>query len=184
MRFNLSFLTLAFLSLFTTVSYGFVGPSCLKIRDAIGNKPDQVLEKFGAQVCKKGCKPIIANWDKWARKNVFLPLIDQVAKDMHIPQHKKLLVELGDEVVKVVKKECVPKLGKHHLCEDPETFSEFGTCLKASLLPVVLSKVDKIMPLVAEPMCKKELAYLKKPDLWEKTIPEYLEKYSNVCSRL
>ena len=103
---------------------------------------------------------------------------------MGMPQHTKIVQNLAEDVFKVVKGECAKNLGKGHLCQDPETLTKFGNCLKGNLMPTVMGKVGELMPLVAEPMCAKELAYFEKGDLWEKVIPSYIDKYAAVCQKL
>ncbi|GMF66782.1 unnamed protein product [Aspergillus oryzae] len=103
---------------------------------------------------------------------------------MGMPQHTKIVQNLAEDVFKVVKGECAKNLGKGHLCQDPETLTKFGNCLKGNLMPTVMGKVGDLMPLVEEPMCAKELAYFEKGDLWEKVIPSYIDKYAAVCQKL
>lgn len=139
---------------------------------------------FKAQICDRGCKPIIAHYDKWARKNVVIPVINVVMKKMGATEHTKAIVDLADDVVKAIKEKCAPTLGKKHFCQDPATLQTFGGCLKENLMPVVMKKVGEFLPLVAEPMCIKEMKYLKSPDLWEKIIPNYMNKYAKACKSL
>ncbi|KAF7907365.1 uncharacterized protein EAF01_004952 [Botrytis porri] len=103
---------------------------------------------------------------------------------MGIPQHALTIKRLANAVAKSVKKECAQALGKKHLCEDPKTLNNFGQCLKAQLLPVVMSYIGELMPLVTEPMCKKEFSYLQKSTLWEQLIPSYFDAYAKVCTKL
>ncbi|KAE8333718.1 hypothetical protein BDV39DRAFT_165136 [Aspergillus sergii] len=184
MRLQLSFLSLLWLFLFAGFSHAFVGPSCMKMKDALEHKPDIIFKKFNTEICKKGCKPVVAHYEKFARKNVIQPLITKVMKDMGMPQQTKIVLNLADDVFKVVKKECAKNLGKGHLCQDPETLTKFSNCLKGNLMPVVMGRVTELAPLVTEPMCAKELAYLEKGDLWEKVIPSYIDKYAAVCQKL
>jgi hypothetical protein len=183
MRFSIPLVVLSSF-LFAGLSQAFVGPSCMKMKDSLGNKPDGIFKKFDSQVCKKGCKPVIAHWDKWAKKNVAIPAINMVMKKMGVPQHTKAVIDLAHHVMETVKKECVPRLKGKHLCQDPETLTAFGNCLKGNLMPVIMGHVGELMPLVAEPMCVKEKAYLESPDLWEKIIPKYLDAYAKVCKKL
>ncbi|KAB8226039.1 hypothetical protein BDV33DRAFT_197860 [Aspergillus novoparasiticus] len=176
MRIQIPFLSFLSLLLFASFSHAFVGPSCMKIKDTLEHKPDIIFEKFNTEICKKGCKPVVAHYERFARKNVINPLITRVMKDMGMPQHTKIVLKLADDVFKVVKGECAKSLGKGHLCQDPETLRKFGNCLKGNLMPVVMGKIGDLMPLVAEPMCAKELAYFEKGDLWEKVIPSYIDK--------
>ncbi|KAB8275613.1 hypothetical protein BDV30DRAFT_207701 [Aspergillus minisclerotigenes] len=184
MRLQLSFLSLLWLFLFVGFSHAFVGPSCTKMRDTLEHKPDIIFKKFNTEICKKGCKPVIAHYERFARKNVIQPLITKVMKDMGVPQYTKIVLNLADDVFKVAKKECAKNLGKGHLCQDPETLIKFGNCLKGNLMPAVMNRFTELAPLVAEPMCAKELAYFEKGDLWEKVIPSYIDKYAAVCQKL
>ncbi|KAE8419730.1 hypothetical protein BDV36DRAFT_293847 [Aspergillus pseudocaelatus] len=178
MRLQFSFLSLLWLFLLVGFGHAFVGPSCTKMKDALGNKPDIIFKEFKTEVCDKGCKPVIAHYDKWAKQKAIEPLIEQVMKDIGIPQHAKIIKTLARDVAKVVKKDCGKLLGKGHLCQDPETLTKFGNCLKSNLMPTVMGQVGNLMPLLTEPMCAKGLAYLEKGDLWEKVIPKYLDMYS------
>lgn len=165
-------------------AFVFVGPSCLAIKDSLVDRPEGILEKFTHQACRKGCKPVIAHYDKWARGNAGTPAIDFVMKKMGVPQHAKAIPGTAEDVVKVVKGQCARKLGKKHLCQDPETLKTFADCLEGIPMPVLMGKIGELMPLVSEPMCKKEKAYLESPDLWEEVIPIYLNKYAAVCNKL
>ncbi|KAE8362272.1 hypothetical protein BDV27DRAFT_159938 [Aspergillus caelatus] len=184
MRLQISFLSLLWLFLLVDFGHAFVGPSCTKMKEALGNKPDIIFKEFKTEVCDKGCKPVIAHYDKWAKTKAIHPLIEKVMKDMGIPQHAKVIKGLAADVAKVIKQDCGKILGKGHLCQNPETLARFGNCLKGNLMPVVMGKIGSLMPLVTEPMCAKELAYLEKDDLWEKVIPKYLNMYSKVCKKL
>src|SRR3954471_12225755 len=117
MRFSIPLVVLSSF-LFAGLSQAFVGPTCMKMKESLGNKPDIIFQKFESQVCAKGCKPVIAHWDKWAKKNVAIPAITMMMKDMGAPQHTKVMINLADHVMKTVKKECVPKLKGKHLCQD------------------------------------------------------------------
>ncbi|KAE8341403.1 hypothetical protein BDV24DRAFT_174795 [Aspergillus arachidicola] len=184
MRFQcLIFATLSLFLLFGS-SHAFVGPSCMAMKDSLGNKPDGILKKFEAEVCKAGCKPRIADYDKWAKKNVVYPVIELAMKKMGAESHTGTIKKLAADVVTVIKGRCAKDIGKGHLCQDPDTLSKFGNCLKSNLMPIVMGKIGDLMPLVTEPMCKKEKAYLESPDLWEKIIPGYLKKYASTCSKI
>jgi hypothetical protein len=178
--------TLAILSfsLLVGFSQAFVGPTCTKMHDNLGDKPDTIFKQFSSIICNKGCKPIIAHYDRWAKKNVVMPMIKYAMKKMGLPQHERTIHKLADHVVATVKAKCKPQLGKQHLCEDPETLENFGRCLKAQLMPVVMENIGGLMPLVAEPICKKEFSYLQKDDLWERVIPGFFHKYAGVCTQL
>ncbi|PIG85467.1 hypothetical protein AARAC_007097 [Aspergillus arachidicola] len=184
MRLQLSFLSLLWLFLFASFSHAFVGPSCMKMKDTLGHKSDIIFEKFNTEICKKGCKPVVAHYEKFARKNVIQPLIRKVMKDMGMEQHTQIVLKVANDVFRVAKEKCAKNLGKGHLCQDPETLTKFGNCLKSNIMPVVMGHVGELMPLVAEPMCAKQLAYLEKGDLWEKVIPSYFDKYAAVCQKL
>lgn len=48
-----------------------------------------------ANICPPtGCKPVIAHYEKWAKKNCVLPAIDMVMKDMGMPQHAKVQMHI------------------------------------------------------------------------------------------
>lgn len=183
MRFNLSFLILPFISFFVTCSCAFVGPTCMKIKDSLADKPDIIFKEFYNEICKKGCQPTIQDFDKFAKHDLFEPIIKIVTKDMGITQHQHSLLALANDLVNVVKKDCAQHLKGKHLCQDPATLDNFGKCLKGNLMPVVMSKVGQLMPLVAEPLCQKEYAYLQSDKLWEGTIPRYIKKYARTCKK-
>ena len=184
MRLQIPFLSFLWLFLLVGFSHAFVGPTCVKMKDALLDKTDNIFDKFVTEVCSKNCRPVIAHYDKWAKTNAITPVIDQVMKDMGVPQHAKVIHGLATDVATVVKKECAKYLGKSHLCEEPDTFKKFGGCLKSNLLPVVMGRVGQLMPLLTEPMCVKESKYLQSDDLWQKVIPKYIMKYSKVCRTL
>ncbi|KAF7133939.1 hypothetical protein CNMCM5793_005465 [Aspergillus hiratsukae] len=178
MRFQISLLTLLYVILFASLSHAFIGPTCMKIPDALGDKPDKIYKQFYTQICEKGCKPNLSHFNKWARKHVVQPVIAQTMKEVGLPRHTQRLVDLADEVGRVTKQECVKELGGSHLCQDPTKFEAFGACLKGNLLPVLLTKAPEFMDLLAEPACQRISDYLAKPDLWEKVIPKYIANYS------
>lgn len=50
-------------------------------------------------------------------------------------------------------------------------------------MPVAMRKIGQLMPLLTEPLFKKEFDYLKKNELWESTIPRYMKKYARTCKK-
>lgn len=183
MRFNLPFLILSFLSFFATFSYAFVGPTCMKIKDDIGDRPDKIFRQFNKQICKKGCQPTIEDIDKFAKHRLYEPFVKKVAKDIGVTQHQGALLALANDALDIVKEKCAAGLGKKNLCQDPATLTDFGTCLRGNLMPALMNNIGQLMPLVAEPLCKKEYDYLMKDELWEGTIPRYLKKYARTCKK-
>ncbi|KAJ5103075.1 hypothetical protein N7532_003604 [Penicillium argentinense] len=170
--------------IFVTLSHAFVDPTCTKMKDALKENPDKIFHHFQELVCDKGkYKPKVSNYEKWADKNAVQPMIKKVMKDMGLPDKESILQKLAKQVVKVVKTKC-KKYVTVNLCQDPETLEGFGACLKDNLLPVVMENIGGLMPLVSEPMCKKEFAYLQKDELWDKVIPSYMFKYAAVCKKL
>ena len=178
------FLVVLFLFLQTFHVECFVGPTCSKMKEVAGPLGEKVHKMYVERVCNKGCKPVIAHYDKWARKNAVIPAIELVMKKMGVPQHAKSILGLAEDVVKAIKQSCSKQLGNSHFCQDPQTLKAFGECLKSNLMPVVMSKVGELMPLVAEPMCVKEKKYLEGPDLPENVIPNYMDKYAQACNGL
>lgn len=181
MRFSLVAIALAVLP----GALGFVGPTCLKLKDSLGNKPDQVLEQFNKQVCAKGCKPVIADYDRYVRKNLLLPAINEISNNLNLPRSDtNKLIKLADQTATVVKQKCAPSLGKTHLCADSGALTKFGKCLKDNLLPVVMSNIGDVLPLLSEPNCQKFYQLLQGPLVFEKIIPTDLVRYSKVCKAL
>jgi hypothetical protein len=78
---------------------------------------------------------------------------------MGAAQHTQLMIDLADDLIRTAKKKCVPILRGKPLCQEG-ALATFGNCLKLNLMPVVMSNLSQLMPLVAEPMCVKEKAYL------------------------
>lgn len=186
MRVQISFLAII-LALFATISHAFVGPTCMKIKDELGNRPDRSLGKFKELVCDKGCKPTFKHFDRWGQKNALEPFIKKVAKDMGMPDEEKKFNSLAKKLVATVKADCIktiPKGPAGHFCQAPDNFKQFASCLKGTLVPAVMAHIDDLMPLVSEPNCKKEFAYLMKDDLWDRLIPSYMVEYANVCKKL
>jgi hypothetical protein len=186
MRVQISYLAII-LAIFATISHAFVGPTCMKIKDELGNRPDRSLGKFKELVCDKGCKPEFKHFTAWGRNNALQPIIKRVTKDMGIPDKEKMFNDLASKLFQIIKKDCVksiPKGPAGNFCQDPDTFPKFATCLKGALLPAVMSHIGELMPLVSEPNCKKEFAYLMKDDLWDSLIPSYMAKYAEVCKKL
>jgi hypothetical protein len=184
MRFQISLFTLIYVVLFASFSHALVGPTCMKIPDALGEKPDKIYKLFYKEICEKGCTPDITHFDKWARRHVLRPLVTQTMKKLGVPQYTKTVENLVQAAAKTSKENCAKELDNSHLCENPKKFEAFGQCLKGSLLPVVMSRVGELGPLLAEPVCQKAYDYLQKPDLWEKVIPRYIALYSKVCDKL
>lgn len=99
---------------------------------------------------------------------------------METLEHTGTIVNLAGDIFKVIKKECVRSLGKGNICQNPETLTKFGNCLKGNLMPVLMGRVGELAPLVTEPMCQKEYKYVDSPSLWEIDIPKYLNMYASV----
>lgn len=177
------FLTILFAFLLAGTSHGFVGPSCLKIRDTLGDRPDGIYEQFQKEVCEKGCKPQINHYDKWAERHAVKPAVRSAMLKMGMPTYVRVVDKLADEVVKVIKEKCARNV-KGHLCQDPSTLRGFGDCLKGNLMPVVMGRITDLLPLVTEANCVKESKYLDQSELWETEIPYYFKQYARVCNKL
>ena len=184
MRFQCLLLATLSFYLLAGFSHAFVGPTCMKMKDALGHRPKGISENFEKIVCGKGCKPVISHYDKWVKDKAIHPAIEEVMKEMGSEDKSGIIKKLAVDVFRVIKKECAKDIGKGHLCQDSGTLTKFGNCFKANLMPVFMSKVDKLMPLVTEDMCKKEYDYLKQPKLWKKVIPKYMDAYAKVCKKL
>lgn len=172
---------LAVLSLFLLVGFcqASVGPTCTEMKEDLSDKPDIVLKKFETHVCEKGCK-FTAHGGAF-RKKVMHPAISQALKEMGMSSHESAALHVADDVAKRVRKECLAKKGD--ICQDHETFAEFGKCAKANVWPVVDGKLSELMPLVSEPSCKKEKRYLEKPHLYEEVLPRWLDRYAATCKK-
>ncbi|EAW16633.1 uncharacterized protein NFIA_059880 [Aspergillus fischeri NRRL 181] len=180
MRFQISLLTLIYVALFGSLSHAFIGPTCMKISDALGDRPAEVYKLFYKEVCQEGCQPDITHIDRWARQNVIKPLVAETTKKLGVPQQRKTIENLVQAVVQATKQDCVKKLGSSHLCQSPEKLEAFGQCLKGSLTTVLMSRVGELGPLLTEPMCQKAYDYLRKHDLWVEVIPRYFKKYAKL----
>jgi hypothetical protein len=155
------------------------------LKDELGSKPDRIFTKFQKQICDKGCNPTIAHYDKWAKKNAVIPIIGKVMKEFGVVPPQKQTIDLAEEVAQTIKKKCASRLGGGgNLCEEPIVFSEFGNYIESNVMPAVMNYIGELMPFVAEPMCQKEKAYLEKPDLSEKVIASYLDKYARIGQKL
>lgn len=183
MRLHGFLLTILFTFLLAGTSHGFVGPSCLKIRDTLGDRPDGIYEKFQKEVCEKGCKPQINHYDKWAERHAVKPAVRSTMLKMGMPTYVRVVDKLANEVVKVIKEKCARNI-KGHLCQDPSTLRGFGDCLKGNLMPVVMGRITDLLPLVTEANCLKESKYLDQSELWETEIPYYFKQYARVCNKL
>jgi hypothetical protein len=125
---------------------------------------DVLLQDFQSEVCAKGCKPFIGHWDRWARDNVVVPAVTEIMNKMRAAQYIQLMIDLADDLVRTAKKRYVPILRGKYLCQE-DALATFGDCLKLNLMLVVMSNLSQLMPLVAEPTCVKEKAYLDNSEL-------------------
>lgn len=127
------------------------------------------------------------SYDKWAKKNVFYPIIQHVMKELGAEKDTKTtkaIQGIVDDAFKEIKQQCGKKLGKHHLCEGGLELQGFLQCVKHKFIASMGKNSGEPLLPVDEPLCQKAMAYFEGPDFWEKVIPKYMKKYAKVCRKL
>ncbi|GLA76935.1 hypothetical protein AtubIFM55763_008813 [Aspergillus tubingensis] len=176
--------TILFLLLHPLLTTAKFSPLCIRVLTTLTGRPNDIFTKFQREVCDKGCQPTVPHWDLWTRNNTFLPAVRSLMEHVDNPRQEEAMVRLGDDVADVIKRQCGPLLQGRDICSDDETLAAFGTCFKKGFVRAALSNLPTLLPLAREEVCREQLEWLKKDELWEVIIPGKMREYAGVCRGL
>ncbi|KAL2831092.1 hypothetical protein BDW59DRAFT_140375 [Aspergillus cavernicola] len=177
----IAILSLVLLLPFTSAKFS---PTCIKVVTALASRPNDLFDKFQREICDQGCQPTVPHWDLWTRNNTFLPALRSVMQQLNSPKQEQAMLKLGDDVADIIKQRCGPKLQGRDICADAEILAAFGNCFKKNFVRAALANLPTLLPMASEPVCRKQLEYLKSDELWEEIIPNNMREYAKVCKQL
>ncbi|KAL3475071.1 hypothetical protein BJX99DRAFT_230508 [Aspergillus californicus] len=177
-------LILALISLLLPITTAKFSPICIQVVTALASRPNELFEKFQREICDRGCQPTVPHWDLWTRNNTFVPAVRSVMQQMNAPKQEEAMLKLGDDAADIIKRRCGPKLEGRDICADSEILAAFGNCFKKNFVKAALTNLPTLLPMASEPVCRKQLQYLKSDELWEETIPNNMREYAKVCKQL
>ncbi|KAL5049979.1 hypothetical protein BDW71DRAFT_140397 [Aspergillus fruticulosus] len=166
---------------FTTAIFS---PTCIRVVTALAARPNDLFNKFQREICDQGCQPTVPHWDLWTRNNTFVPAVRSLMQILNAPKQEEAMLKLGDDAADIIKRQCGPKLQGRDICADPNTLTAFGNCFKTKFLKAAIANLPTLLPMVSEPVCRKQLEYLESDELWEEIIPNNMREYAKVCKQL
>ncbi|KAL4970145.1 uncharacterized protein BDV14DRAFT_164446 [Aspergillus stella-maris] len=175
---------LPLLLLFLPFTAAKFSPVCIKVVTALAARPNDLFNKFQREICDRGCQPTVPHWDLWTRNNTFLPAVRSVMQTLNAPKSEEAMIKLGDDAAHIIKQQCGPKLEGRDICSDSHILAAFGHCFKKYFVKTALTNLPTLLPIVSEPVCRKQLEYLESDELWEEIIPNNMREYAKVCKSL
>ncbi|KAJ5526471.1 hypothetical protein N7494_013121 [Penicillium frequentans] len=177
--------TLAVLAalLITTCAADIVGPTCQKIPSEIGPKLDAAYDHYYKSLCSQHCQPVVmGEYTSLLSDEILKPAIDKISRNVGLqPNRRKIFLRITDEAMKSVESQCGQMTKNVNFCKDTKAFPKYAACAKGQIFTVIISHARDVAPLFSEDICRKEMEYLKKQDLWEKALPSYVNNFRAHC---
>ncbi|KAJ5522638.1 hypothetical protein N7513_013211 [Penicillium frequentans] len=177
--------TLAVLAalLITTWAADIIGPTCQKIPGEIGPKLDAAYDHYYKSLCSQGCQPVVVGeYTSLLSDEILKPAIDKISRNVGLqPNRRKMFLRITDEAMKSVESQCGQMTKNVNFCKDTKAFPKYAACAKGQIFTVIISHARDVAPLFSEDICRKEMEYLKKRDLWEKALPSYVNNFRANC---
>ncbi|KAH8810819.1 hypothetical protein F5884DRAFT_260888 [Xylogone sp. PMI_703] len=170
-----------FVSILATAS-AFIPSECMKAIASLEGRFTSLSKSYQTEICAKGCKPSVDDWDEWTYQHAFLPFVDSVTTEMGLSEKfHNTWVQLGKDLAANVKKDCASLLEDTHFCANPDTLEQWGKCFKRNFLVLSAKNALKVFPLVTSELCKADYMYLTRDHLWQEVLPGYMKEYAATC---
>lgn len=169
----------------TTCAADIIGPTCRKIPSEIGPKLDAAYDNYYKSLCSHGCQPVVVGkYTRLLSDKILKPAMNDISRNVKMrPNRRKSLLRITDEAMEAVEANCVQMTKKVDFCKNTKAFPKYAACAKGQILSVIMSHGQEAGPLLNENACRKEMEYLKKPELWEETLPSYVKNFVDSCRR-
>ncbi|RAK99916.1 uncharacterized protein BO80DRAFT_476901 [Aspergillus ibericus CBS 121593] len=165
-----------------TSATSIVGPTCEKLPSAVGPKLDIAYDQYYKTLCNHGCQPIVGGkYTSLMSEAILKPAVQTISINLGIDHdHIEAFLRITDESMQAVEQHC-SHLITTDFCQHTDAFPEYAACAKGQIFTVITSHPLDVAPLISEEVCRKELEYFTKEELWDSVLPGYVEDFWRVC---